>query len=209
MIIMHIRKALLASAAAPVAALAIFGATASASAGTSTTTAFTTTTISAEHADTTGVTCSACLQGPGGPIWADDHLKETVNVTSAGAPGHYNVNIRFGGSTFSGFADPRANGEAGSDGSTTGGPMFSQGKITGSISYNDIASSNAPKALPASLPVGSGLSVTLSDLFNGGNGPAATTHYSVNYTPSLNSVDPTGTSTGNVWTAGTVYNQTG
>ena len=194
-------------AAALVAATAAAVVPAITSASASTT--FLTTTISAEHPDTTGISCTACLQGPGGPIWADDHLKETVRVTSAGAPGHYNVTIRFGGSTFQGFADPRAAGEAGSDGSTSGGPMFSQGKITGSITYNDIASTNPPVALPPTQAPGTSLGAVLNELFNHGNSPAVSTHYSINYTPSINSVDPTGATSGNVWTSGTVYNQTG
>jgi hypothetical protein len=196
-----------------VSAVAVAAATAAAVVPTitsaSASTTFQTSTISAEHPDTTGITCSACLQGPGGPIWASDHLKEAVKVTSAGAPGHYNVTIRFGGSTFEGFADPRATGEAGSDGSTSGGPMFSQGAITGSITYNDIASTNAPVALQPTQAPGTSLGTVLNELFANGNSPAVSSHYSINYTPSMNSVDPTGATTGNVWTSGTVYNQTG
>ena len=196
-----------------VGSTALFAATAAAvvplATSASASTTFKTATTSAEHPDTTGVTCSACLQGPGGPIWANDHLHEAVVVTSAGAPKHYNVTIRFGGSTFSGFADPRANGEAGSDGSTSGGPMFSQGRITGSITYDDIASTSAPQGLNANQAPGASLDKVLNELFNGGNGPAASTHYSINYDPGMNSVDPTGSTTGNVWTAGTIYNQTG
>ncbi len=135
-------------------------------------TTFQTSTISAEHPDTTGISCSACLQGPGGPIWANDHLKEAVKVTSAGAPGHYNVTIRFGGSTFEGFADPRAAGEAGSDGSTSGGPMFSQGAITGSITYNDIASTNQPGPVTNPEPPGTSLGAVLNQVFANGNSPA-------------------------------------
>jgi len=196
-----------------VGATALFAATAAAvvplATSASASTTFKTSTVSAEHADTTGVTCSACLQGSNGPIWANDHLHEAVVVTSAGAPNHYNVTIRFGGSTFSGFADPRANGEAGSDGSTSGGPMFSQGAITGSITYDDITSMNPPGSVMNPEPPGASLSDVLSQLFSKGNGPATSTHYSINYTPSMNSVDPTGNTTANVWTKGTVYNQTG
>ena len=197
----------------PVGAAALIAATAAAVVPTvtsaSASTTFKTATISAEHPDTTGISCSACLQGPGGPIWANDHLKEAVKVTSAGAAGHYNVRIQFGGSTFQGFADPRAAGEAGSDGSTSGGPMFSQGKITGSITYNDIASTKAPVALRANQAPGTSLGAVLNELFNNGNSPAVSTHYSINYTTSMDSVDPTGATSGNIWTSGTVYNQTG
>lgn len=164
-------------------------------------------TVSAEHADTTSVSGTATQAGPGGPIWADDHLKETITVSSAGAANHYNVTISFGGSTFSGFADPRATGEAGSDGSTAGGPMFSQGKVTGSITYDDITATQAPTAPPATEPPNTSLNTTLDQVL--GSHDAVTTHYTLHYTPSMNSVDPTGGSTSNVWTAGTVYTQTG
>jgi hypothetical protein len=87
--------------------------------------------------------------------------------------------------------------------------MFSQGKITGSITYNDIASTNPPVALPPTQAPGTSLGAVLNELFNHGNSPAVSTHYSINYTPSINSVDPTGATSGNVWTSGTVYNQTG
>ena len=87
--------------------------------------------------------------------------------------------------------------------------MFSQGRITGSITYDDIASTSAPQGLNANQAPGASLDKVLNELFNGGNGPAASTHYSINYDPGMNSVDPTGSTTGNVWTAGTIYNQTG
>src|SRR5207253_3120916 len=65
-----------------VGAAALIAATAAAVVPTvtsaSASTTFKTATISAEHPDTTGISCSACLQGPGGPIWANDHLKEAV-----------------------------------------------------------------------------------------------------------------------------------
>jgi hypothetical protein len=170
-------------------------------------TAFKTSTVSPEHPDTTGITCSACLQGPNGPIWANDHLKEAVTVTSAGAPGHYSVTIAVGGSSFQGFADPRANGEAGSDGTNSGGPLFSQGSVYGSIHYNDITSSNAPQALPATLAPDTGLGATLNQLFNGGiTAGAVSSHYTLNYKPSATTspVDPTGNSADS-WTQ--VYSQ--
>lgn len=164
-------------------------------------------TISVEHPDTTGITCAACEQGPGGPIWANDHLKETVTATSAGTAGHYNVKISFAGSTFSGFADP------GQPNSTDpGGPLFSQGTLSGSITYDDIASSTAPDAsnVPATEPPATSLGTVIAQLFHKNNGPAASTHYTVNYTQSaaFAGVDPTGGTT-NTWPAGTTYTQTG
>jgi hypothetical protein len=199
------KSAIVALVAGPALALGI---AASAATAASAGTAFKTTTISPEHPDTTGITCAACLQGTNGPIWANDHLKESVTVTSAGAPGHYNVTIGVGGSSFQGFADPRANGEAGSDGTNSGGPLFSQGSISGSIVYDDITSSNPPQALPATLAPNTGLSKTLSQLFNGGiTAGAVTTHYSFSYKPSVTipPVDPTGSS--DTWSQ--VYSQVG
>ena len=87
--------------------------------------------------------------------------------------------------------------------------MFSQGAITGSITYDDITSANPPGSVENPEPPGASLSDVLSQLFNNGNGPATSTHYSINYTPSMNSVDPTSNTTPNAWTKGTVYNQTG
>jgi hypothetical protein len=200
------KSAIVALVAGPALALGI---AASAATAASAGTAFKTTTISPEHPDTTGVTCPACLQGPGGPIWANDHLKESVTVASAGAPGHYNVTIAVGGSSFQGFADPRANGEAGSDGTNSGGPLFSQGSISGSIHYNDITSSNPPQLLPATLAPDTGLGATLKQLFNDGiTTPAVSSHYTFNYTPSAITppVDPTGNSADS-WTQ--VYSQVG
>src|SRR5215472_12065488 len=167
-------------------------------------------TISPEHADTTGITCPACAQGPGGPIWASDQLKETVKVTSAGTAGHYNVVISFGGSTFHGFADPRAAGEAGSDGTGSGGPMLSQGAVAGSITYNDIASATAPDAsnVAAVQAPDTGLHAVLDQMFHGAEQPAASIHYTVSYKPSLDGVDPTA-ATADTWEAGTVYTQSG
>lgn len=200
------KSAIVALVAGPALALGI---AASAATAASAGTAFKTTTISPEHPDTTGVTCPACLQGPGGPIWANDHLKESVTVASAGAPGHYNVTIAVGGSSFQGFADPRANGEAGSDGTNSGGPLFSQGSISGSIHYNDITSSNPPQELPAILAPNTGLGATLNKLFNNGiTAPAVSTHYSFSYKPSVTipPVDPTGNSS-DTWSQ--VYSQVG
>jgi hypothetical protein len=118
------------------------------------------------------------------------------------------VTIAFGGSSFQGFADPRANGEAGSDGTNSGGPLFSQGSVYGSIHYNDITSSNPPQALPATLAPDTGLGATLKLLF-GGNGitaDAVSSHYTLNYKPSATTspVDPTGNSADS-WTQ--VYSQ--
>jgi len=44
-------------------------------------------------------------------------------------------------------------------------------------------------------------------LFDGNNGPAASTHYLISYTPSMDSVNVTGS--GNTWAAGDTYTQIG
>jgi len=142
-----------------------------------------------------------------GPVWGADRLKETITATQVlNQPGHYNVKIAFGGSTFAGFADPRSQ----SDGSTDpGGPLLSQGSITGSIQYNNIASSTAPHAasVPAVEPPNTSLSTVLSQLFNNNNGPAASTNYLMNYTPTQDSVNVTGN--GDTWATGDTYTQVG
>jgi hypothetical protein len=121
-------------------------------------------------------------------------------------PGHYNVKISFGGSTFAGFADPRMQSEGSTD---PGGPLLSQGSITGSIQYNNIASDTAPdaSAVPATQAPNTSLGTVLSQLFHHKNGPAASTHYLMNYTPSFDGVNVTGN--GNTWNAGDTYSQVG
>ena len=195
------RKAILTAcaAAATAAAVIIPGAAASAS------TTVKTVTISPLHSDTTSVSGPATQADPQrGPVWGADRLKETVTATPiASNPGHYNVKITFGGSTFAGFADPR------SDSANPGGPLLSQGSMTGWIQYNNIASDTAPStsAIPATQAPNTSLPAVLSELFHGANGPAASTHYLMNYTPGQNSVDVTGN--GNMWGAGDTYTQAG
>ena len=165
---------------------------------------FTAVTLSPLHPDTTSVSGSATQSGPGGPVWSSDNLKETITATQVkNDPGHWNVTIRFGGSTFNGFADPRAASEGSSD---PGGPLLSKGGITGSIQYNDIASSTQPDPgnVPATQAPGASLGTVLSQLFDNNNGPAASTHYLINYTPS-GTFDVTGS--GDTWTS--VYTQVG
>jgi len=198
------RKAILTAcaAAATVAAVIIPGAAASAS------TTVKAVTISPLHPDTTSVAGTATQADPQrGPVWGADRLKETITATQVlNQPGHYNVKIAFGGSTFAGFADPRSQ----PDGSTDpGGPLLSQGSITGSIQYNNIASSTAPHAasVPAVEPPNTSLSTVLSQLFNNNNGPAASTNYLVNYTPTQDSVNVTGN--GDTWATGDTYTQVG
>ena len=198
------RKAILTAcaAAATAAAVIIPGAAASAS------TTVKAVTISPLHPDTTSVAGTATQADPQrGPVWGADRLKETITATQVlNQPGHYNVKIAFGGSTFAGFADPRSQ----PDGSTDpGGPLLSQGKITGSIQYNNIASSTAPHAasVPAVEPPNTSLSTVLSQLFNNNNGPAASTNYLVNYTPTQDSVNVTGN--GDTWATGDTYTQVG
>jgi hypothetical protein len=199
------RKAILTTAAGLAVALGVVGVSAGAA---SAATQVKVVTISPLHTDTTSVTGSATQADPQrGPVWGADRLKETITATPiASQPGHYNVKIGFGGSTFAGFADPRAQ----SDGSTDpGGPMISQGNITGSIQYNNIASATAPdaSAVPATQAPNTSLGAVLAELFHSGNGPAASTHYLMNYTPSVDAVNVTGN--GNTWNAGDTYSQAG
>ena len=199
------RKILTATALSAAAVLGGIGASAASASATSTVKAVT---ISPMHEDTTSVSGTATQADPSrGPVWAFDRLKETVTATTiASQSGHYNVKITFGGSTFAGFADPRSSAEGSSD---PGGPQGTQGSITGSIQYNNIASATAPdaSAVPARQPVNTSLGAVLSELFHGGNGPAASTHYLINYTPKFNGVNVTGGS--NVWPAGATYTQAG
>ena len=198
------RKAVLTIGAAAAAVLAIGGA-APALASSGSTATVTTKTVSPLHPDTTSVSGSATQADPNrGPVWASDNLKEAIFATPVpNQPGHYNVKITFGGSTFTGFADPRS---ASTD---PGGPLLSQGKITGSIQYNNIASSTAPVAtsVPAVEPPNTSLGTVLNQLFGGNNGPAAATHYMISYTPSQDSVNVTGS--GDTWAAGATYTQAG
>jgi len=195
------RKAILTAcaAAATAAAVIIPGAAASAS------TTVKAVTISPLHPDTTSVAGTATQADPQrGPVWGADRLKETITATQVlNQPGHYNVKITFSGSTFTGFADPR------SESADPGGPLLSQGKITGSIQYNNIASSTAPHAasVPAVEPPNTSLSTVLSQLFNNNNGPAASTNYLMNYTPTQDSVNVTGN--GDTWATGDTYTQVG
>jgi hypothetical protein len=198
------RKAILTAcaAAATAAAVIIPGAAASAS------TTVKTVTISPLHSDTTSVPGTATQADPQrGPVWGADRLKETITATPiASKPGHYNVKIGFGGSTFAGFADPRSADEGSTD---PGGPLLSQGSITGSIQYNNIASVTAPdvSAVPATQAPNTSLGAVLSELFHGANGPAASTHYMMSYTPGQDSVNVTGS--GNTWATGDTYTQAG
>jgi len=198
------RKAILTAcaAAATAAAVIIPGAAASAS------TTVKAVTISPLHPDTTSVAGTATQADPQrGPVWGADRLKETITATQVlNQPGHYNVKIAFGGSTFAGFADPRSQGDGSTD---PGGPLLSQGSITGSIQYNNIASSTAPHAasVPAVEPPNTSLSTVLSQLFNNNNGPAASTNYLMNYTPTQDSVNVTGN--GDTWATGDTYTQVG
>jgi len=203
------RKAILTLGAAAAAVLAIGGAApALASSGSTGTVTPTTTTVSPLHSDTTSVSGSATQADPNrGPVWASDNLKEAIFATPVPTkPDHYNVKIQFGGSTFAGFADPRSPGEGSAD---PGGPLLSQGKITGYIQYNNIASSAAPDAasVPKVEPPNTSLPTVLSQLFDGHNAPAASTHYLINYTPSQDSVNVT--NSGNTWTTGDTYTQAG
>ena len=203
------RKAILTVGAAAAAMLAIGGAApALASSGSTATVTPTAKTVSPLHPDTTSVSGSATQADPNrGPVWASDNMKEAIFATPVPSkPGHYNVKIEFGGSTFAGFADPRSAAEGSAD---PGGPLLSQGKITGSIQYNNIASSTAPDAasVPAVEPPNTSLGTVLSQLFDGNNGPAASTHYLVNYTPGQDSVNVTGS--GNTWATGDTYTQAG
>ena len=102
-------------------------------------------------------------------MWGADRLKETVTATQQ-ANGKYNVKISFGGSTFAGFADPRSADEGRP---TRAARCCSQGKITGSIQYNGIASATAPDPgnVPALQGPNTSLGTVLSRLFHGDNGP--------------------------------------
>ena len=201
------RKAILTACAAAATAAAVIIPSA-ASASTATATTYKVVTTSPLHTDTTSVSGSATQADPQrGQVWGADHLKETVSATQVlNQPGHYNVKISFGGSTFAGFADPRSAGEGSTD---PGGPLESQGSITGSILYNNIASSTAPDtlAVPATQAPNTSLGTVLSQLFHNNNGTAASTHYWINYTPSMDSVNVTGS--GNTWAAGDTYTQIG
>ena len=201
------RKAVLTIGAAAAAVLAIGGA-APALASSGSTATVTTKTVSPLHPDTTSVSGSATQADPTrGAVWASDNMKEAISATQMpNQPGHYNVKITFGGSTFAGFADPRSAGDGSAD---PGGPLLSQGKITGSIQYNNIASSTAPVAtsVPAVEPPNTSLGTVLNQLFDGNNGPAAATHYLINYTPSQDSVNVTGS--GDTWATGATYTQAG
>lgn len=201
------RKIIISSAAALAAAAAAIVPMATA-ASASTATPYKAVTVSPLHTDTTGVSGSATQADPQrGAVWASDHLKETVTATPVqNQPGHWNVTIKLGGSTFAGFADPRSQAEGSSD---PGGPLISQGGITGSIQYHNIASATAPdpgKVAKTQAP-NTSLGTVLGQLFDGNNGPAASTHYLMNYTPGLNSVSVTGS--GNTWNAGDTYSQAG
>jgi hypothetical protein len=203
------RKAILTIGAAAAAVLAIGGAApALASSGSTATVTPTKTTVSPLHSDTTSVSGSATQADPNrGPVWASDNMKEAIFATPMlNKPGHWNVTIRFGGSTFAGFADPRSAAEGSAD---PGGPLLSQGAITGSIQYNNIASSTAPDAasVPAVEPPNTSLGTVLSQLFDSNNGSAASTHYLINYTPGKDSVNVTGS--GNTWATGDTYTQAG
>jgi len=197
------RKAILTAcaAAATAAAVIIPGAAASAS------TTVKAVTISPLHSDTTSVAGTATQADPQrGPVWGADRLKETITATQVlNQPGHYNVKMTFGGSTFAGFADPRSQ----PDSTDPGGPLLSQGSITGWIQYNNITSTHAPdaSAVPATQAPNTSLGAVLSELFHGGNGAAASTHYLMNYTPTQDSVNVTGSS--NTWATGDTYTQAG
>ena len=202
------RKAILTACAATATAAAVIIPSAAASAST-TAPASTTVrkvTISPLHSDTTSVSGSATQTDPQrGPVWGTDRLKETVTATKQ-ANGKYNVKISFSGSTFAGFADPRTAPEGSKD---PGGPLLSQGRITGSIRYNGIVSTTAPDPgnVRAIQAPNASLGKVLSELFHGHNGSAASTHYMISYTPTLRSVNVTGS--GNTWAAGDTYTQVG
>ena len=201
------RKAILTACAAAATAAAVIIPSA-ASASTATATTYKVVTTSPLHTDTTSVSGSATQADPQrGQVWGADHLKETVTATQVlNQPGHYNVKISLGGSTFAGFADPRSVAEGSTD---AGGPLLSQGSITGWIQYNNIASTHAPdaSAVPATQAPNTSLGAVLSELFHGGNGAAASTHYLMNYTPTQDSVNVTGS--GNTWATGDTYTQAG
>jgi len=203
------RKAILtacAAAAATAAAVIIPGAAASASTTAPASTTVKAVTISPLHSDTSGQSGAATQADPQrGPVWGTDRLKETVTATKQ-ANGKYNVKISFSGSTFAGFADPRTAPEGSK---VPGGPLLSQGRITGSIRYNGIVSTTAPDPgnVRAIQAPNASLGKVLSELFHGHNGAAASTHYLISYTPTIRSVNVTGS--GNTWAAGDTYTQVG
>ena len=203
------RKAILltaCAAGATAAAVIIPGAAASASTTAPASTTVKAVTISPLHSDTSGQSGAATQADPQrGPVWGTDRLKETVTATKQ-ANGKYNVKISFSGSTFAGFADPRTAPEGSKD---PGGPLLSQGRITGSIQYNGIASTTAPDPgnVRATQAPNASLGKVLSELFHGHNGAAASTHYLISYTPTIRSVNVTGS--GNTWAAGDTYTQVG
>jgi hypothetical protein len=203
------RKAILtacAAGAATAAAVIIPGAAASASTTAPASITVKAVTISPLHSDTTSVSGTATQTDPQrGPVWGTDRLKETVTATKQ-ANGKYNVKISFSGSTFAGFADPRTASDGSAD---PGGPLLSQGKITGSIQYNGIVSTTAPDPhnVRAVQAPNASLGKVLAELFHGHNKAAASTHYLINYTPTIKSVNVTGS--GNTWAAGDTYTQAG
>jgi hypothetical protein len=193
------RKIILAGVAAAALAAGVAIPAASASAATSVTVK----TISPMHPDTTGVTGSATQTDPNrGPVWATDRLAEKIIATQQ-ATGKWNVKIQFGGSTFAGFADPRSGPEGSTD---PGGPMLTQGAITGSIQYNGITGTPDITAVPAVQAPNTSLGAVLAELF-GGPVSAAHTNYLINYTPAFDGVQVTGS--GNTWSAGDTYTQAG
>ena len=199
---MRIRYAVLAAAAAAATAIAPLAA----SGAQASTANYKTVTISPLHEDTTSVAGTGTQADPQrGPVWAADRLKETLTAVKQ-ANGNWNVTISFGGSTFAGFADPRSAAEGSSN---PGGPLLSQGKVTGSIHYNGIVSATAPDPsnVAAHQPPNTGLGAVLSQYFDGQSVSAATTHYLISYTPSLPSQDVTGA--GDTWPAGDTYTQAG
>ena len=203
------RKAILltaCAAGATAAAVIIPSATASASTTAPASTTVKAVTISPLHSDTTSVSGSGTQADPQrGPVWGTDRLKETITATKQ-ANGKYNVRISFSGSSFAGFADPRTASEGSAD---PGGPLLSQGNITGSIRYNGIVSATAPDPgnVRAVQAPNASLGKVLSELFHGHNKAAASTHYLISYTPTIKSVNVTGS--GNTWAAGDTYTQAG
>ena len=196
------RKAILTAcaAAATAAAVIIPAAAASASTTAPASTTVKAVTISPLHSDTSGVSGAATQADPQrGPVWGTDRLKETVTAK-------YNVKISFSGSRFAGFADPRSTAEGSAN---PGGPLLSEGNITGSIQYNGIVSATAPDPgnVRATQGPNASLGAVLRQLFHGHNGSAASTHYLISYTPTIRSVNVTGG--GNAWAAGDTYTQAG
>ena len=199
---MRIRYAVLAAAAAAATAIAPLAA----SGAQASTTNFKVVTISPLHEDTTSVSGTGTQADPQrGPVWAADHLKETLTAFKQ-ANGSYNVTINFAGSTFAGFADPRSAAEGSSN---PGGPLLSTGKVGGSIHYNGIVSATPPDPsnVAAHQPANTSLGAVLSEYFDGQPVNAATVHYLISYTPTLPSQDVTGA--GDTWAAGDTYTQVG